>query len=178
MSEDISSQNYFEIFSLPETFQIDAEKLRQEYRRLQAEFHPDKFAAASDRDRRLALQYTSILNDAYETLRSPLRRSGYLLTLHGIDPEENNQAHLGPGFLMAQMKLRERLETIAVQEELEELDRLKSDVANEINCYQDEISRLFQDQGYTSAKPVYNKLQFLYKLESEINQIEEKLLDY
>lgn len=175
---DISSKNYFEIFSLTESFQIDADTLDQNYKKLQSEYHPDKYVNAGDRERRLALQYTSILNEAFETLKSPLKRSSYLLILHDIDPEENNQSHLGQEFLFRQIQLRENLEDIAAKQSLSELGLLKAEVNNGIEKYLEEFESYYQAGQYSSAKPVYSRLQFLYKLISEINGIEEKLLDY
>ena len=178
ISGDFAGRNHFELFSLPESFQVDTEFLTQQYKKLQAQFHPDKFASAGDRERRLALQFTSILNEAYETLLSPLKRASYLLTLHGIDPEENNQAHLGGEFLFEQMQLREELEEIAGSESIADLERFRHEVEKSLAKLLEQFRDLYDAAEFAQAKPVYNKLQFLYKLNSEVNQVEETLLDY
>ena len=178
MGVDISSQNYLEIFALEDTFHLDMPRLTHEYRQLQARYHPDKFVGADDRERRVALQYTSILNDAYETLKSPLRRAAYLLSLHGVDPEENVQAHLGGDFLLRQMQLREELEEIEQSESMEQLDAFKAQVEEETDTYISRFAGLYAEGQYNEAKPVYSRLQFLCKLHSEVDETEEKLLDY
>ncbi|MEK9649239.1 MAG: Fe-S protein assembly co-chaperone HscB [Gammaproteobacteria bacterium] len=83
----LASLNFFEIFSLPASFQVDVSSLEAQYRKLQAEYHPDRFSCAADSERVQALQLASLINDAYETLKSPLKRAAYLLTLNGVDPE-------------------------------------------------------------------------------------------
>ncbi|HET8817158.1 MAG TPA: Fe-S protein assembly co-chaperone HscB, partial [Pseudidiomarina sp.] len=102
--------NHFELFGLPAAFAIDAAELQQRYRKLQQTLHPDRFANASQRDKLLAVQRTSQLNDAYQTLRRPLSRAEYMLELRGIDLQHEQQTLQDPEFLMAQMEWRERLE--------------------------------------------------------------------
>ncbi|MDC0598396.1 Fe-S protein assembly co-chaperone HscB [Gammaproteobacteria bacterium] len=175
---NISSKNFFEIFSLEESFQIDLTLLNQAYTKLQAQYHPDKFINADDKTRLQALQTASIINEAFETLKSPLKLASYLLTLHGTDPEENNQSHLGEDFLFAQMELRDKLEEIAANKSLTALEQLKNEVDKDKKSYLVEFEQFYKLGQYAEAKPVYSKLQFLYKLLSEIDTLEEKLLDY
>ena len=175
---DISRQNYFEVFSLPVSFHLENQSLVKAYRELQSQYHPDRHSGGSDAERRQAQQLTSILNEAYETLRSPLKRAGYLLQLKGIDPEENNQSHLGNEFLLQQMELREALEQLVAAEDAEGLERLKKEVTGLQQQQLQSFAQAFEAGQYAESKPVYNKLQFLFKLLSEIDQAEEKLLDY
>ena len=174
----LASLNYFELFSLPKSFQVAGNDLERAYKKLQAQHHPDRFTDADDSERLRALQHTSLINDAYETLKSPLKRAAYLLKLSDIDPEEHNQAHLHGDFLLRQMETREALEGLLVKEDIEGLDRMKGAV----NLEKDETLGQFVS-AYTAgelvdAKSIYNKLQFLFKLADEIESAEEKLLDY
>lgn len=172
----LTGLNYFEIFSLPQSFQVAGTDLDQAYKKLQSRYHPDRQAGDSDRVR--ALQQASLVNDAYDTLKSPLKRAAYLLRLGGVDPEQHNQAHLDEDFLIRQMVLRERLEALADTSDESGLDAMKAQVTQE----RDETLRLFEtgfDAGELDiAKGVYNRLQFLFKLLEEIDAVEEKLLDY
>ncbi|HIP94871.1 MAG TPA: Fe-S protein assembly co-chaperone HscB, partial [Leucothrix sp.] len=63
-------QSYFDLFGLPVHFQIDDSQLSASFRALQKKYHPDKFVNASDQERRLAVQSTGFINEAYETLLS------------------------------------------------------------------------------------------------------------
>lgn len=178
MSVDLSKQSYFEIFSLQESCEPDLARLDVVYQELQARYHPDRVVNGSDAERRQALQLTSILNEAYDTLKSPLKRFAYLLQLQGLDPEEHNQAHLGPEFLLEQMQLREKLENVVDADDLDALDLMKVEVTTQQRQHHEDFRLAYEAGNYTEAKPLYNRLQFLYKLLAEINQAEEKLLDY
>ena len=81
----LETNNFFEIFSLPVTWQIDRSLLDTRYRNLQREFHPDRYAAKGDTEKRLAVQTTALINQAYDSLKSPLKRAQYLLELAHID---------------------------------------------------------------------------------------------
>lgn len=148
------------------------------YRELQAEYHPDRFSAATDTERVQALQIASLINDAYDTLKSPLKRAAYLLTLKGVDPEEHNQAHLQEAFLMRQMLMREDLEKFMEEEDFEGLGKLMKETVREQEEILDEFESTYNAGDLTNAKSLYNQLQFLFKLLEEINKAEEKLLDY
>lgn len=175
---NISSKNYFEIFSLPESFDLDLEKLSSEYKKLQTQSHPDKFSDADDATRLQALQLSSFINEAFVTLKAPLSRAAYLLRLQDIDPEEHNQNHLSEELLMQQMDWRDLLELAIAKEDLDTLENLKQKVQIEHQECIDEFRADVAVGKYNAAKPVYNKLQFVEKMLIEINRAEEKILDY
>ena len=77
-------QNFFELFNLPMQFDLDIVALEAAYRNVQRLVHPDRFVTASDAEKRAAVQYASLANDAYQTLRNPLKRAMHLCTLNGI----------------------------------------------------------------------------------------------
>ncbi len=89
----------FAIFGLPLRYEIDPADLEKRFRQLSWEVHPDRHAQASPRERRIALERTTALNDAYRTLRDPLRRAAYLLELHGlkIESEGSRESAMAAG---------------------------------------------------------------------------------
>ena len=174
----IANKNYFEIFSLQESFDLDIEKLTVEYKNLQSQMHPDKFSDADDATRLNALQLSSIVNDAFVTLKSPLKRAAYLLTLNGINPEENNQEHLSESLLLQQMAWRDLLDDATEAEDINAIEDLKQKVMEEHQNCIIEFQDCVNAYNFVDAKPVYNKLQFVEKMLSEINRSEEKILDY
>src|SRR5690606_16049058 len=141
-------------------------------------YHPDRVSAGSDRERRLAVQASGLINEAYETLRSPLSRAAYLLRLHGVDPDTFEQNALDTEFLFAQMQQREELESIAERASIEDLEAFKEEVERDIDARLAEFRQCYEAGRFDAARPVFNKLQFLYKLCSEIDRIEERILDY
>ena len=68
--------NHFELFGLPNQFELDNNTLSETFRDSQRRFHPDKFASASERDRLMAVQKAAEINDAYQTVKSPIARAG------------------------------------------------------------------------------------------------------
>ena len=103
-------QDFFRLFNIPSRYQIDSAALEQSYRALQAQVHPDKFAHLSEHERRMAMQWATRANEGYQTLRSPLNRARYLLSLHGVDTQEDSNTAMPVDFLMQQMEWREALE--------------------------------------------------------------------
>ncbi len=112
MSEEILTSNFFELFELPVSYDVDLDKIQQQYMSLQKQVHPDKFANASDLEKRLSMQQTSWINEAQTTLKDPVLRASYLLKLKGIDFSLENETTMDAAFLMQQLEMRERLENI------------------------------------------------------------------
>ncbi len=76
--------DYFAFFGLPRRFQLDTAALEKQFYRLSRKFHPDLYARASADEQRWSLGKSSVLNDAWRTLRDPLGRTEYMLGLAGI----------------------------------------------------------------------------------------------
>ena len=84
--------DYFQVFGLQRGFEIDLGALETEFHRLSRKVHPDRFARATESERQFSLADTALLNDAYRTLKDPIARTQYLLTLEGIQLEEQSKA--------------------------------------------------------------------------------------
>ncbi len=76
--------NYFEVFALPRKLRLDTAALEREFYRLSRRLHPDVYARASQQEQDWSLANSSLLNDAYRTLKDPVKRTEYLLQLEGI----------------------------------------------------------------------------------------------
>ena len=98
-----TAQDYFSLFSLPRSFDVDKSALRARYRELQGESHPDRLAAASEAEKLAAVQLSSRLNDAFATLKEPLSRAAYLLELAGVSVAEVSQSDLKMEVLLEQV---------------------------------------------------------------------------
>ncbi len=171
-------QNYFELFSQPVSFHIDAELLAQRYRELQRVAHPDRFANASDRDRRLAVQKASLINEAYQILRSPLLRGRYLLQLEGVKFNDEHVTTQDTEFLMDQMELRETMAKIKQEAEpLVNLKNVLSDITSESELLYTALDNTLDKKQWNEAKLILNKLQFFERLKQECDDIESQLLD-
>ena len=78
-----SSGEYFSVFGLEPRLNLDLAALEREFHRLSRRLHPDRFTRASENEKQWSLADTALLNDAYRTLKDPLRRTEYLLKLAG-----------------------------------------------------------------------------------------------
>jgi molecular chaperone HscB len=81
--------DYFSVFGLTPRLSIDLSALEQEFYRLSRKLHPDRFARASENEKQWSLADTALLNDAYRTLKDPLRRTEYVLKLEGASLDES-----------------------------------------------------------------------------------------
>jgi molecular chaperone HscB len=101
--------NYFEVFELPQKLAIDMTALEKQFHRLSREYHPDYFAAAGPEERSRAVRMTALLNDAYRTLRQPIRRVEYLVSLYGLKPDGSK---VPQSLLMEVFEINEQLEEL------------------------------------------------------------------
>jgi molecular chaperone HscB len=167
------NQNHFELFGLPALFAVDAAALEARYHELQREVHPDRFAAAADAERRVSMQLATRVNEAYQTLKSPLRRAVYILQLRGVDPGLETNTAMPPDFLMEQMSWRERIE--AGSAEPEALVRLRAGLRDESRkVYEKLHDQLDEGRDDEAASQTVRALMFYAKLEEEI---EDKLAE-
>lgn len=84
--------DYFTFFGLPRKLNLDAAKLEQEFYVLSRHLHPDLSARFDKREQEWSLQQTSLLNDAYRTLKDPIKRTEYLLRIEGVELEEQSKS--------------------------------------------------------------------------------------
>src|SRR6185369_16712339 len=103
MSSDLQ-KNHFELLGLPIAFSVDPARLERGFRALQTQVHPDRFAAGTEAERRVAMQWATRANEAYRTLRDPVDRARYLLSLRGFDTGEETNTAMPADFLMQQME--------------------------------------------------------------------------
>jgi len=175
---DLFSKNYFEIFNLPVQFELDTNKLSQLYRELQKEVHPDKFVSAGEQQSRMAVQLTSLVNQAFDTLKSPVSRAQYLLKLAGLDIDHEQDTTMDPMFLMEQMELREEIENVRSKADpLGEVDRLLKQIKNSLKDVMASFDQAYQQQDLKAAHEWSRKLQFLNKNTVELDEIAVVLED-
>ncbi len=173
------TKNHFELFGLPSDFIIDLSALSERYRQLQKVVHPDRFAQASDLEKRQSMQHSVQINEAYQTLKNPITRAQYLLSLRGVHMDAQKETTSDTAFLMEQMELREALEQIPNCADPESaLDDMLQKVSLMIKTHIAKMAVAFENQDQKSIEEVcemIRKLQFLNKLYSEIETVEEQL---
>ncbi len=173
----MGSPCHFALFDLQPSFRLDLDQLAVRYRELARAVHPDRFADASEREQRLALEQSASLNQAYSTLKSAPQRARYLLTLRG--PELPLEVTVqDPEFLMQQMQWREELEDLQDSADLDGVSAFK----RRLKVAQTALNEQFADcwevpAQREQAERLMRRMQFLDKLSHEVRQLEERLDD-
>ena len=170
------AKNFFEIFSLPASWEIDHNVLDKKFRTLQLTFHPDRYANKNDFEKRLAVQTASTINQAYETLSSPLLRAQYLLKLEGFDADQESHITSDGQFPMQQMVLREALsdakDSANPKDALVSLSIEAQQAAAKIQA---DFAQYFNTKEYNQAFDALAKMQFACKFVSDISSLEAEL---
>ncbi|WP_205525991.1 Fe-S protein assembly co-chaperone HscB [Pyxidicoccus trucidator] len=124
-------RTHFDVFGLPRAYDVDVPALEKQYREQSLRLHPDRVAQADARERLKALEGTTALNEAFKTLKDPVRRAFYLLKLHGIDLDREDagaQKDMPLEFLEEVMELREALDGAMAKKDLARARVMATDV--------------------------------------------------
>jgi molecular chaperone HscB len=172
--------NYFQLFGIENSFDVDLQNLSSSYQALQKAVHPDKFAHASEQEQRIAVQKSAQINDAYQTLKNPLQRAEYILVERGVDMPNEQSSFSDTSFLMHQMELREMLEEIKFSDDV---DSALFEAQQVLSTEFQQLSKIMQAQisenseaSNISACDNLRKLKFYQKLNIEVDRLEDSLL--
>lgn len=162
--------DYFRVLGVPRTYTVDLEQLERRYKDTTKILHPDRFARADAQARRASLERSVQLNEAWRTLKDPIRRAEYLLSLHGVDMGERmggspqdpsrGQATLPVPqvLLMEVMELREALAEAQSSKDLPEVDALITKVRTRLEAVMGDVAKGFTasplDLGAVTARLV------------------------
>lgn len=173
-------QNYFQLFGLNESFEIDLGALAERYRQLQRALHPDRFASGSDQERRLSLQQAAHVNAAFQTLKDPLQRAQYLLQLRGLDLSQGRGTINDLEFLESQLELREALSEIpAATDPQASLERFNAEIIDRITECHAALGAAFAATNTTALERAGNwaqRLQFYRRLQQEAETLADELM--
>ena len=167
--------NHFDLFQMPPTFAIDAAQLDAAYRELQGRVHPDKFVAASDAEKRVAMQWATRANEAYKTLKNPLRRAAYLCELHGVDLGIESNTAMPPAFLMQQMEWRESLDEARSERDTARLEALEKALNEARHQAIARLGELLEQLQFSEAGEQVRELMFVEKFGDEVASTFEAL---
>ena len=164
------SRNHFELFGLPQCFRFDPALLDRAYHELQSVVHPDRFAAASATEQRLALQSSARVNEAYRALKDPVARAQYLLSLHGIEAFSESDTSLAVDFLERQLERREDAAAAMADDDTRGLASIAAEVRAEARGLEQHLSALLDTEAsWDIARVRVRELKFLQKLAADID---------
>ncbi|MFK8022117.1 MAG: Fe-S protein assembly co-chaperone HscB [Pseudomonadales bacterium] len=166
------SCNYFELFQLEPVFDIDLSVLAERFRAVQSEVHPDRHAAGTEQEQLLAMQYSTRANDAYQCLKSPLRRAEYLLELVDEGRDFSNYTLSDGLFLTQQMELREAL---GESRDIVNIGELREQVSHMLAAEQAKFVSTYLQQQYDTSRDCVSRMHFMHKILSEVAQRLEEL---
>ena len=172
------SSDFFVLFDLPVSFDIDLGVLAERYREAQRAVHPDKFANAPESERRLSMQIAARVNEAYRVLKDPLARGRYLLELRGVDLDDMDTKFDG-AFLMEQMELRERLDEVkGSADPHQQLQVIAQDIKAQSKSLMAQMAELLKATDVDSlqqARDATRKLHFFQRLNEEVDALDDEL---
>lgn len=162
------TDNDFQLFGLPETQAQDVAAIAARWKALQAEVHPDRFAAEGAAAQRVAMQWAMRVNEGYQRLKDPLRRAAYLCELRGAPVQAENNTAMPTAFLMQQMEWREALDDANDEAALTALD---DDAAQAEAAALATAQRLLDEasDAPTAASQV-RALMFIQRFRTDIDQ--------
>ena len=161
-------QNHFELFQLPQQFAVDAAALDSAYRDVQGRVHPDRFVNATDAEKRVAMQWATRANEAYQTLKNPQKRAQYLCELNGVDLQTESNTAMPAAFLMQQMEWREELDDARSGKDLELLEKLDGQLRAARKDQLKDIERAIAAGDFHAAAQGVRALMFLEKFGEEV----------
>lgn len=173
--------NYFQLFDIEASFDVDLNQLSQTYQTLQKSAHPDRFAHASPQEQLVAVQKSAEINDGYQTLKQPMKRAEYLLISRGVEMPNEQQSFGDTSFLMRQMELREMLEDVKFSNDINTaLENAQQELAQEYQEHFELMKVQIQENSEASnalACDNLRKLKFYQKLNLEVERLEDSLFD-
>jgi molecular chaperone HscB len=169
-SQENFNRDHYALFDLPRRFAVDAAELERVYREVQTRVHPDKFAQAHEAERRVAMQWATHANEAYQTLKLPLKRARYLLHLVGHDAQIEENTAMPTEFLVEQMEWREAVAEARAAADAGELDHLHHRMRKEISAQYEALHQALDERNdYPRAAELVRQLMFQEKLLHEID---------
>lgn len=163
----------FTLLALPSRFALDRDALDAQWKRLQREAHPDRFASQGTAAQRVAMQWSVRINEAYNRLKDPLKRAAYWCELHGAPIQAHSNTAMPAAFLMQQMEWREALDEAYTEDAL---DALLRDTRATRQTLLDELARTIDErQDAPAAAQQVRALMFVERFADEVRQRLERL---
>ena len=169
------TDNDFQLFGLPEQQAQARADIDARWKSLQAEVHPDRFAAEGAAAQRVAMQWAMRVNEAYQRLKDPLSRAAYLCEQRGVAIDAERNTAMPTAFLMQQMQWREALDEAADEPAV---DALAQQVAGAQRDMIDSLRTLIdQRQDWPAAAAQVRALMFVRRFADDVARRIETLQD-
>ena len=163
----------FELFGLPAAFELDRSQIDLQWKSLQREAHPDRFASEGAAAQRIAMQWSVRINEAYNRLKDPLKRAAYLCELNGAPVNAENNTNMPSAFLMQQMEWREALDDCKAFKGSDAKDEALEKLLDEVDASHaqalKQIAKLIDvEHNFPAAVSQVRALMFIEKFAQEV----------
>ena len=155
------ASDYYKLLGLPRRLSFSSEELQQRFYELTRNLHPDLFTRKSERERHYALEASSILNDAYRTLRDPVKRANYVLKQEGFDIGEQRSKDVPPELLEEVFELNMALEELRGGDDSArpQLESARQNFTGMLGAADTEMQALFQKYDATEDREVLSQIR-------------------
>ena len=167
----------FEMLGVARRFDLDLAVLEKTHRELSRALHPDRYSQAGASERRAALEKAASVNEAWRTVRDPIRRAEALFRVHGIAVGENNEPPATPTFLMEVLEEREALAEARAAKDLAKVRAVGVTMGGRAKEIEAKLAAGF-DRAADPAEiaklvPLLGELRFYKRFLEEVSAIEE-----
>jgi molecular chaperone HscB len=163
----------FALFGLPRRFALERQAIDERWRALQAQVHPDRFAAEGGAAQRVAMQWAMRVNEAHRRLKDPVARAAELCRLGGVTIDLHDNAAMPRDFLMQQMQWRESLDEAA---DLAAVRNLESEVVQRRHALVEQLRlQLDERNEITAAADTVRALMFVERFLADLDARVERL---
>ena len=172
--------DYFELFGIPRTLNLSQDTLQTRYYELSRELHPDRFMRKPEAERQRALDLSSTLNDAYRTLKDPVKRAQYLLAQEGFEIAEQRSKDVPPELLEEVFELNMALEEMRGGDDSArpQLEAAGKNFGAMLDDAGEQLQRLFEQYDSTHShdtlaqiRGVLNRRKYIQNLVSEVDAL-------
>jgi molecular chaperone HscB len=165
----MSHPDHFALFALPARFALDPAALDAAHKAVQSQVHPDRFAAGTAAERRVAMQWAARANEAYATLKSPLARGAYLCERAGVPVAAESNTAMPGDFLLRQLEWREALAEARAAHDAGRIDALRAEVAGERARLLAALAAAIDERAdYAAAAQLVRALMFVERFGAEV----------
>jgi molecular chaperone HscB len=171
--------DYYELFGIPRGLDLSLDELQKRYYDLSRQLHPDRFMRKPEAERQRALDMSSALNDAYRTLKDPVKRAQYLLGVEGFDIGEQRSKDVPPELLEEVFELNMALEEMRGGDDSArpQLEQAEKNFAGMLAATDQELAALFAKYDAANSRDVLaqvrnvlNRRKYIQNLMSEVDR--------
>tara|TARA_Y100000590_G_scaffold78450_2_gene87186 strand:+ start:2263 stop:2775 length:513 start_codon:yes stop_codon:yes gene_type:complete len=164
---DILKKNYFDLFGIEVSIEVNKPALDNKYNNLQQQFHPDKYSNSSSHEKRLALQISSYINDGYVTLGDLIKRIDYIFKINNFKRDESETLK-DDNFLLEQIEFNEFIDNIK-ENDSNQVSSYQNNIIKKISLSINDIKNCYLKKDFEEMWNIFCKLRFYIKHANELN---------